>query len=73
MDMLYSLTHVVIGNNLTLPPFFYHEVVTETAIMDYEGVMLQIFLTSDAQRLSFPIQHAMGKNLDHGRPHLSVF
>ena len=73
MDMLYSLTHVIVGNNLTLPPLSLHQVVTEAAIMDYEGVMLQIFLTSDAQRLSFPIQHAMGKDLDYGLPHLSIF
>ena len=72
IHMLHSLTHVVIGDDLRFPPFFFHQVVSKATFVHNETVMLQIGLCLDAKRLALTMQDAMGKYLDDGLTRLAI-
>ena len=64
MSLLHSILHVVVGYGIVAPAMLHHEVVAETAFMDDDPVIGQVFQSLDLCRVVFLVQQAMGEYLD---------
>ena len=73
MGLLYGFLHVVVGNGIVAPSVLNHEMVAETAFMDNDAMVGQIFNAVDFDGVNLLMQHAMREDLDDSLAVFAIF